>query len=500
MATRKKATVKSAKKKKAPARKKTVKKKKKTTASRTRETPVPATVRPAAPSRDDDKVRIRMYRLGVGDCFLVRLPKTDGGVFTMLIDCGVHTSQSGGSIQIRKVAADLQAQTGGHFDVVVGTHEHYDHLSGFLLASEAFEQMRSDEIWCAWTENGDDPTSRQLRAKKRKAMAVVAKAQARAMMGAASDSVNKLTSMLGFFGDGSGARLTAAAKVLKGMSNTIRYREPGEPPIELPGMQARIFVLGPPRDLKLIHKPDSKSETYPFGAYAAAAEALDFAFDATLPFEPLYGMPLSASKAETFFQEYYWNPTAAGKAREREDLSQNWRRIDNDWLDSASSMALALDDDTNNTSLVMALELGPPDKDGPVILFAADAQVGNWLSWQDVKWPDYHGRKISGPDLLRRTMIYKVGHHASQNATLKALGLDLMQALELALVTTDAAMATKVGWGTLPWPGLLKALATKTGNKVIRTDKPAPTALGRFSLTQDPLFYEIAFSPNAGAS
>jgi hypothetical protein len=97
-------------------------------------------------------------------------------------------------------------------------------------------------------------------------------------------------------------------------------------------------------------------------------------------------------------------------------------------------------------------------------------------------------------------MIYKVGHHASQNATLKALGLDLMQALELALVTTDAAMATKVGWGTLPWPGLLKALATKTGNKVIRTDKPAPTALGRFSLTQDPLFYEIAFSPNAGAS
>jgi uncharacterized protein YfiM (DUF2279 family) len=36
----------------------------------------------------------------------------------------------------------------------------------------------------------------------------------------------------------------------------------------------------------------------------------------------------------------------------------------------------------DNTSLVLAIELA----DGDVLLFAADAQVGNWLSWQDLTW------------------------------------------------------------------------------------------------------------------
>lgn len=43
-------------------------------------------------------------------------------------------------------------------------------------------------------------------------------------------------------------------------------------------------------------------------------------------------------------------------------------------------MALMLDSATNNTSLVLGIELDP----GEVLIFAADAQVGNWLSWQDL--------------------------------------------------------------------------------------------------------------------
>ena len=91
--------------------------------------------------------------------------------------------------------------------------------------------------------------------------------------------------------------------------------------------------------------------------------------------------------------------------------------------------------------------------------YAADAQVGNWLSWQDVTW-SVEGRTISGPDLLKRTILYKVGHHASQNATLNEGGLELMTALELALVPTDAKMAEKVKWGTLPWKPLISCLNT----------------------------------------
>ena len=120
----------------------------------------------------------------------------------------------------------------------------------------------------------------------------------------------------------------------------------------------------------------------------------------------------------------------------------------------ATTLAMQLDQDTNNTSLVLAFELGPKKQGGPVLLFAADAQVGNWLSWQDVTWT-FEGRTITGPDLFKRTILYKVGHHASHNATLRKLGLEAMAKLELALVPTDAKMAAKVKWGTLPWPPLL---------------------------------------------
>jgi hypothetical protein len=140
---------------------------------------------------------------------------------------------------------------------------------------------------------------------------------------------------------------------------------------------------------------------------------------------------------------------------------------------------------------VLAFELGPKKESGPVLLFAADAQVGNWLSWQDVTWT-FEGRTVSGPDLLKRTILYKVGHHASHNATLNKLGLELMTSLELALVPTDAKMAEKVKWGTLPWQPLLDRLVEKTNSGVIRTDEAFGTRkLPAAAVTEDPLYYEI---------
>jgi len=45
-----------------------------------------------------------------------------------------------------------------------------------------------------------------------------------------------------------------------------------------------------------------------------------------------------------------------------------------------SELALNLDSDTNNTSLVLAFRAGRAgQRQGAAV--AADAQVGNWLSW-----------------------------------------------------------------------------------------------------------------------
>src|SRR6266699_2202355 len=92
-------------------------------------------------------------------------------------------------------------------------------------------------------------------------------------------------------------------------------------------------------------------------------------------------------------------PTCVSTSSDRRTMKSCSRR---------SILPRALDSMTNNTSLVLAIELA----DGDVLLFAADAQVGNWLSWQDLKWT-VGTSPVTGPDLLKRTIFYKVGHHGS---------------------------------------------------------------------------------------
>ena len=264
----------------------------------------------------------------------------------------------------------------------------------------------------------------------------------------------------------------------------------------------RVFVLGPPREKELLEQSDpskkDKDQIYNFGAYMGLLEQVTPALgDAPVgPFDDRFTLPLEGTKALPFFKQRYWAETNDEKLAERRDNTQDWRRIDADWMGVATTLAMQLDQDTNNTSLVLAFELGPRKQGGPVLLFAADAQVGNWLSWQNVTWT-FEGRTITGPDLLKRTILYKVGHHASYNATLRKLGLETMANLELALVPTDAAMAAKVKWGTLPWPPLLKALADKATQGVVRTDESyvaKPTDDGKppaIKVRQETLFYEV---------
>jgi hypothetical protein len=76
-----------------------------------------------------------------------------------------------------------------------------------------------------------------------------------------------------------------------------------------------------------------------------------------------------------------------------DDRSADWRRIDYDWLSGADDLALQLDNATNNTSLVLAIEL---IDDGRVLLMPADAQLGNCLSWEEVPLEITESAKVDG--------------------------------------------------------------------------------------------------------
>jgi hypothetical protein len=442
-----------------------------------------------------DRMRIRMYRLGIGDCFLLTLPGAAGAPFHLLIDCGTHNSERTGPEGNRDpwrteaVAADIAAVTKGRLDAVVGTHEHWDHLSGFLQGKAAFEQCEADAIWCSWAEDiANEPVAGALVGLRHKAQDALWAARERLdapepeNAAEAARLSGRLSALFGFFGEspGLGDNARAAAEALRALGRgRVRYLSPGAPPIEGPGGDWRIFVLGPPRDLSLLRRdnPRRPGEGYPLAGLAmaernlAAASATLGTPDSDPPFKASFQIPLADTRGMAFFQRRYWNDAAPGAARD-EEPAQDFRRIGLAHLGAAEDFALKHDRLTNNTSLVLALDLGPATaRDNPVALFAGDAQIGNWLSWRDVVWPDYHGRRVDGADLLSRTEIYKVGHHASHNATLMEGGLEAMLRLRVALVTVSQATATKLHWEkSLPRPSILKRLAEVAREAVVRSD------------------------------
>jgi hypothetical protein len=429
-----------------------------------------------------------MYTQGLGDCFLITLPRKDADrdKFFVMIDCGVILGTANAEQKMAAVVDDIAATTGKRVDLLLATHEHWDHLSGFKQAEKKLKEIVFGEVWLPWTEDPGDEFARQLGEKRSKAVAALRLAQSRLRLAGSPDSADEVGGMLDFFG-ARGDATKEALQIARSLSRTQRYCRPGEDPVTFAGVDARFFVLGPPRDLKLLAKLDPSKrapETYGLTGTVFLADQLSGALspdaDPDGPFGPLQTIPMAVAREMDFFKQRYWGTAAAGG-----DDRDAWRRIDAAWLEGAPGLALQLDAETNNTSLVVAIELLPG---GDVLLFAADAQVGNWLSWQDVQWKVGNGT-ISGPDLLKRTVLYKVGHHGSRNATLREKGLEMMQKLGVAMIPVDRVTAQKRRWGRMPLPELVTALQERTGQRVLQSDEPPPRGMAGVTATK--LYYEL---------
>src|SRR6185295_5553441 len=90
-------------------------------------------------------LRVRMYRVGFGDFFLIIVP-TSAGDKHILVDCGVFKGTSGtGDIgSIVEAVEDVFKTTGGHLSLVIMTHRHADHIAGFSKA-ERFKDFTASK-------------------------------------------------------------------------------------------------------------------------------------------------------------------------------------------------------------------------------------------------------------------------------------------------------------------------------------------------------------------
>jgi hypothetical protein len=450
--------------------------------------------------KKETKLRVRMYRQGLGDCFLITIPGAAGKPFYMLIDCGVVLGTQEPAAKMKAVVDDVIKTTNGRIDLLVATHEHWDHVSGFVQVADLFTNLTVGEVWLAWTEDPKNKLASKLRAERRVAEIALRLAAQHLALDGNSESAQRVDSLIGFFGAKAGSTDEAFASVKNMGKGKPRYCEPGEPPIVIPAIPGvRFWVLGPPQNEKSIKKSNpGKGEAYGLDASPGGSQAfLVSAFMRNMaaateggesesieePFDPIYAIPLPRAEQLPFFAQRYFGPTIDHGIFDRSARKivrdQSWRRIDSTWMESAETMALQLDSATNNTSLVLAIEIV---KTGEILLFPGDAQAGNWLSWQELEWDledPKTGKKrhVTGPDLLARTVFYKVGHHGSHNATLKEKGLELMTNDDLiAMIPVDHDMAVKKNWGRMPLPDLVERLKEKTRGRVLSVDDKVTTA------------------------
>lgn len=291
-----------------------------------------------------------------------------------------------------------------------------------------------------------------------------------------------LNAILGFYGAsavGADPKVPAQGiEILKEIgTKSPLYLRPGRS-LEMPGLPpgaVRVHVLGPPRipGNELLKRTNPRvGESYDPSLIAASAAQAGKLLDA---------IKLRAGEVSRDEQQYPFSERAKQQAKHASPAlrtmmrsyrrhNETWRRIDDEWLNQAGALALYLDSLTNNSSLALAIELV---ESGKVLLFAADAQVGNWLSWEEITWDD---SKINTDDLLARTVFYKVGHHASHNATLVA-ALEKMNRPELIAfipVNKQDPNITKPNGWKMPASNLFRRLTEKTNNRVLQMDGDNP--------------------------
>jgi hypothetical protein len=434
---------------------------------------------------------VRMYRMGTGDCFIIKFFAGKVNTFTMMIDCGTW---QGTKKEIATYVNDLKVYTGNKIDLLVVTHEHKDHVYGFDACKELFtNNFEIKKIWMAWTEN-DNPASagdslddkvkdwKREHGQRKKALNIAAeqfttlfateekKQEAQnSPRGMAAFQLNYANSLNQFAELQFSARGADYVGSLEGMRiakeelkpvEGITYYHPGQIIENIENAEGiRFYVLGPPTSIDSI-----KTESGPVGetfshshnnsktdndAFATALLNLGASQlpASVLPFDESYIMENQ--------QELYSNPDEA------------WRTIEHDWLNSAGALALRMNSATNNLSLALAIEFIDT---GRVMLFPGDAEYGSWASWHDINWPTKgkDGKTHLTEDLLNRTVFYKVAHHLSHNGTAKKRGVEMMKDKALIAMATLDYDRISDGWtGTMPNRDLVSDLLTRTKGRLI---------------------------------
>ncbi|MHC1765008.1 MAG: hypothetical protein AB9869_12020 [Verrucomicrobiia bacterium] len=357
-------------------------------------------------SRSPFQLTLRTYQVGFGDCLLLTFhyskPAKDRHV---LIDFGTAaTPKAFGAGLMNRIAEDIRLECNGKLDLVVATHRHRDHISGFARSEDGkapgdvIRALRPERVLQPWTEDPDaapdattptrelPPTQSYLRALD--AMHQFSETMLAEAQVLRSRLSKRLLDQLSFLGEDNLSNASAVNNLMTMGKRKPKYLHFGvDPQLDsiLPGV--KVHVLGPPtlEQSGAISKQRAKDEAEFWHIRALASR--QFVAGA----KPAFSGQISRTRPP--YTRWIIPRLQANRGRELLELVR------------------ALDAAMNNTSLILLFEAG-----GKKLLFPGDAQIENWsYALEQAK------TRPRLRALLEEVDLYKVGHHGSLNATPKSL-------------------------------------------------------------------------------
>ena len=335
--------------------------------------------KPAAPASSTPAgIRIRMYNVGFGDCFLLQF-SADDGPKRIVIDCGSLKNKHYKIQEISNQLIDDVKDADGvpRVDILVMSHRHADHISGFT--NPRWSEVEVAEVWMPWIESPTDPEAKKLWKKQ--------KARAKALQFAVANQLSLGLSLDPLLADVALAALSNedCLNVLHGgfkKKVKPKFYPEGEKTVEkidcesLPGVD--VFVLGPPRGRDALNRDHPPANQILLDGFNIDIEG-------------------NREKVRPFSEDWvdetaYWPDFDPGSVEEAASQKRLYEAI-----------AAELDAELNNTSLILIFRIGDE-----YLLFPGDAQ---WGPWERVLADE------EALNLLGKVSFVKIGHHASHNAT-----------------------------------------------------------------------------------
>lgn len=413
-------------------------------------------------AKKPNSVEIRAYQVGFGDCFLVSFVYSKTDKRHVLIDFGTTAlpKWAGKRGDHMKLVADhIQATCGGKLTGVVATHRHADHISGFATdnasggSGQVIAQCNPDVVVQPWTEDPDAardataPTKGSSRSSKGfiaglNAMHHVAEQVSRVASKPPPTMSAATAKQLKFLGEDNIKNKSAVTNLMAMGKRTkaVWASHGSDSGLEGAGLLegVKVTVLGPPtlKQTEKIRKMRSSDPDQFWQLVGGRGVSGMNVADIDGAGKGKGGLPVPA--------EARWFRDRVAKLTSDELLE----------------IVRVLDDQMNNTSLILLFEVG-----GRKLLFPGDAQIENW-TWALADAPDAAKTR----KLLADVDFYKVGHHGSRNATPKTLlwenfsnrTIGKKKSMKTALSTMKGKHGTPRKRTEVPRKTLLDALKAET--------------------------------------